>query len=103
MLSDLHYPAIDVLQSISRLMPDVVERENLEMSRYIRGVMSTYREAQDLITIGAYKKGSSRKIDEAVDLIDSINALLRQQVDERFTYDETMALLKQIYDGRYTE
>lgn len=98
-----HYPAIDVLQSISRLMPDVTERENLEMSRYIRGVMSTYKEAQDLITIGAYKKGSSRKIDEAVDLIDSINGLLRQRVDERFTYEDTMALLKQIYDGRYKE
>lgn len=98
-----HYPAIDVLQSISRLMPDVVEDENLKMSRYLRGVMSTYKETQDLISIGAYKKGSSKKIDEAVDLIDAINGLLCQQVDVRFTYDDTMALLKTIYDGRYME
>jgi flagellum-specific ATP synthase len=95
-----HYPAIDVLQSVSRLMPDVMDREYLKMSTYVRGVMATYRDNQDLISIGAYKKGASEKIDEAVDLNDAINGLLRQQVGERFTFEETMALVKNICDRR---
>ncbi len=95
-----HYPAIDVLQSVSRLMPDVMDKENLKRSVYLRGVMATYKETQDLISIGAYKKGSSRKIDEAVDLNDAINDLLCQQVGERFTFEETMDLIKNIYDRR---
>lgn len=97
-----HYPAIDVLQSVSRLMPDVMDREDLERAVYLRGVMATYRETQDLISIGAYKKGSSAKIDEAIDLNDAISGLLRQQVGERFTFDETMDIVKYIYDRRST-
>jgi len=98
-----HYPAIDVLQSVSRLMPDVVDRDNLKMSTYLRGVMSTYKETQDLISIGAYKKGSSKKIDEAVELIEPINGLLCQQVGERYTYEETMKIVKEIYGRRTKE
>jgi flagellum-specific ATP synthase len=70
------------------------------MSVYLRGVMSTYRENQDLISIGAYKKGSSKRIDEAIDLNDDITALLRQQVGERFTFEETIQIVKNIYDRR---
>lgn len=97
-----HYPAIDVLQSVSRLMPDVMDRDKLQMSMYLRGVMATYKETQDLISIGAYKKGSSKKIDEAIDLNDGISELLRQQVGERFTYEETMQIVKNIHDRRMT-
>jgi flagellum-specific ATP synthase len=95
-----HYPAIDVLQSVSRLMPDVMDKENLQRAVYLRGVMATYRETQDLISIGAYKKGSSVKIDEAIDLNEAIGGLLRQQVGERFTFEETMEIVKNIYDRR---
>lgn len=95
-----HYPAIDVLQSVSRLMPDVMDRDKLQQAMYLRGVLATYKENQDLISIGAYKKGSSKKIDEAVDLNDGINELLRQQVGERFSFDETMEIVKNIYDRR---
>ena len=95
-----HYPAIDILQSVSRLMPDVMDHEYLQMSAYVRSVMATYRDNQDLISIGAYKKGASQKIDEAVDLNDEINTLLRQQVGERFSFEETMALVKNINDRR---
>ncbi|NLT98818.1 MAG: FliI/YscN family ATPase, partial [Christensenellaceae bacterium] len=95
-----HYPAIDVLQSVSRLMPDVMPEEHLPKVSYIRTVMSTYRDAQDLISIGAYKAGTNKKIDEAIEQIDSINALLKQQVGERFTFEETMELVSQIYDRR---
>ena len=70
------------------------------MSEYLRGVMATYKETQDLISIGAYKKGASKKIDEAVDLHDAISDLLCQQVCERFTFKETMELVKKIYDRR---
>jgi flagellum-specific ATP synthase len=62
--------------------------------------MSTYRDAQDLISIGAYKAGTNKNIDEAIEQIDSINALLKQQVGERFTFEETMELVSQIYDRR---
>ena len=58
-----HYPAIDVLQSVSRLMPDVMPEEYLTKVSYIRTVMSTYRDAQDLISIGAYKAGTNKNID----------------------------------------
>jgi flagellum-specific ATP synthase len=98
-----HYPAIDVLQSISRLMPDVTSREDREKTSFIRSVMAIYKDAQDLISIGAYKKGSSKKIDEAIELIGPINDLLRQQVGERFSYEETMRLVNEIYDRREVE
>ena len=95
-----HYPAIDVLQSVSRLMPDLLDSEELERSAYLRGVMATYRENQDLISIGAYREGSNKKVDEAVSLHDALEDLLRQQVGDRFTFDETMEIVKEIYDRR---
>ncbi len=100
MANSNHYPAIDVLQSVSRLMPDVMERDALKKVSYLKGVMSTYKDAQDLISIGAYKPGSSAKIDEAIALNDSITGLLRQQVDERYSFDETMEIVNKIYDRR---
>lgn len=98
-----HYPAIDVLQSISRLMPDVMDKEDRQKTSFIRSVMATYKEAQDLISIGAYKKGSSKKIDEAIELLGPINELLQQQVGERFSFEETMKLVSDIYDRREVE
>jgi flagellum-specific ATP synthase len=98
-----HYPAIDVLQSISRLMTDVTDGEVIEKTSFVRGILSTYKDAQDMISIGAYKKGSSRKIDEAIELIDSINAMLCQKVGEKFTYEETIRLVEDIYSRRKVE
>jgi flagellum-specific ATP synthase len=97
-----HYPAIDVLQSVSRLMPDIMDSESLNKTAYLRGVMATYRENQDLISIGAYRKGSNKKVDEAVALNDAIEGLLRQQIGERFTFEETMAIVDEIYEMRDT-
>jgi flagellum-specific ATP synthase len=85
---------------VSRLMPDVVDKDALGKVSYLKGVMSTYKEAYDLISIGAYKNGSSPKIDEAIALNSAINDLLKQQVDDRFSYEETMELVSQIYDRR---
>lgn len=98
-----HYPAIDVLQSVSRLMPDVMEKESREKTSFIRSVMATYKDAQDLISIGAYKKGSSGKIDEAIDLVEEINSLLKQQVSERYSFEQTMELVNKIYGRRHEE
>jgi flagellum-specific ATP synthase len=95
-----HYPSIDVLESVSRLMADIADSEHIEKAGFIRKVMSTYRQAQDLISIGAYKYGSNPEIDKAIELIDPINEMLRQQVSENFSMEETLKLLTKIYDRR---
>ncbi|SHH83792.1 flagellum-specific ATP synthase [Sporobacter termitidis DSM 10068] len=83
-----HYPAIDVLESISRVMKEIIPREQYDKAGFIKNVMSVYRKAKDLIDIGAYKSGSSAEIDEAIRLNPIINAFLRQGVDETASYDE---------------
>ena len=103
MANNNHYPAIDVLQSVSRLMPDVMDEDALKKTSYLKGVLATYRDAQDLISIGAYKAGSSARIDEAIAMIDAINDLLQQRVGERFTFEQTMQLVDKIYDMRAVE
>lgn len=95
-----HYPAIDVLQSISRLMPDIIERDHLDKAGYIKRVMATYREAEDLIDIGAYRAGSNPEIDEAIKQIKPINSLLTQRIEDKFTVEDTLLELDQIYEGR---
>lgn len=78
-----HYPAIDVLESISRLMTDITPPEHRESAQVVRELMSAYRDNEDLISIGAYRRGSNRAVDLAIDLQSDINAFLRQRVDER--------------------
>ncbi|HLR77332.1 MAG TPA: hypothetical protein VK106_06695, partial [Balneolaceae bacterium] len=77
-----HYPAIDVLASVSRLMNDIITPEQQQLSRSARELLATYREAEDLISIGAYSKGSNPKIDEAVAKIESLNSFLKQETNE---------------------
>ncbi len=98
-----HYPAIDVLQSVSRLMPDIADKDHVKMAGFIRSNLAAYRDVQDLISIGAYKKGSSANIDQAIDLLEPINGLLRQQIGESFSYEETLELISNIYDRRTIE
>jgi flagellum-specific ATP synthase len=85
-----HYPAIDVLASVSRLMNAIVSPEHLQAAGKLRGMMSVYRESQDLINIGAYRKGSNPEIDEAIAHIKSINDFLIQQVDDTADFEETL-------------
>ncbi len=94
--SRYHYPPIDVLSSISRLMPDVVTREHLDIAARCRTLMADYRDAEDLINIGAYVKGSSEKIDYALQRIDKLNAFLKQDVAERSNLLESLNMLNQI-------
>jgi flagellum-specific ATP synthase len=95
-----HYPSIDVLESVSRLMADIADEEHIKKASFVRKVMATYRQAQDLISIGAYKVGSNPEIDKAIELIDTINEMLRQQVNECFSMEETLEILTKIYDRR---
>jgi flagellum-specific ATP synthase len=78
-----HYPCIDVLSSVSRLMPDLVQQSHLQKVGKIREWLSTYRKAEDMLNIGAYVKGSNPKIDQALKKIDAVNSLLIQRSDER--------------------
>lgn len=74
-----HFPAIDVLLSISRVMKDVVGKEHYDLANKIKNIMAVYRDFEDLISIGAYKKGNNPKVDEAIDKIDRINDFLIQR------------------------
>lgn len=91
-----HYPAVDVLQSVSRVMPDIVPGDVLDMAAKTRDILATYQETEDLITIGAYKPGQSPRIDEAVKLIDGVNAFLRQKAAEKTPILEGWALLRRL-------
>ena len=88
-----HYPAIDILGSISRLMNDIVEPTHLKLASNMRNLLSTYNENYDLISTGAYKKGSNAKIEEAINKIDKINAFLKQEVMEVFDYNKTLKFM----------
>ncbi len=94
-----HYPAIDVLQSISRCMSQIATREHKSYAGRLKSVMATYAEAEDLINIGAYKAGSNPDIDYAVSRIGAVNEFLMQDVSDKFTFEQTVSMLKEIFDG----
>jgi flagellum-specific ATP synthase len=83
-----HYPAIDVLGSISRVMPKVATKEHKIVASHLRDLLAAYKESEDLITVGAYARGSNPKVDKAIVIYDDLINLLRQQVEEAFTIDE---------------
>ncbi|MCG8401345.1 MAG: EscN/YscN/HrcN family type III secretion system ATPase, partial [Firmicutes bacterium] len=85
-----HYPAIDVLNSVSRLMPDLVNEEHLRASSRLRHLLATHKQAEDLINVGAYAKGSNPEIDEAVKYHEQITGFLRQGMNEKSTYEQAM-------------
>ncbi len=91
-----HYPAIDVLYSVSRLMSEIADERHQEMAMKIRQILAVYREAEDLINIGAYKKGSSQQIDYAVSMIEKVNSFLKQKKHEKFSFEETIGLMADI-------
>lgn len=92
-----HYPAIDVLSSASRVMPSIVPKEHLLLVGKLREVLANYRKNELLIKIGEYKRGQDKAGDFALDNIDKVNKFLKQAVDERCTYQETMQLLKALF------
>ncbi len=92
-----HYPAIDILQSISRCMSQIAGREHKQAANRLKTVLATYNEAEDLINIGAYKSGSNPSIDYAISKIDAVNGFLCQGVEERFTFEESVQLLEALF------
>lgn len=95
-----HYPAIDVLQSASRVMPDVTDDRHRASAATLRELMAAYRRAEDLINIGAYQRGANPTIDRAVTQIRDINGMLRQGMTERFAPDASLTHLHGIAEAR---
>ncbi|HEY9187075.1 MAG TPA: flagellar protein export ATPase FliI [Bacteroidota bacterium] len=91
-----HYPAIDVLQSISRVMPDVTNDKHKELATKLLDLLATYTESEDLINIGAYVKGSNPKIDKAISMIQPIREFLKQKIDEKTTFEESLKKLSML-------
>ncbi|MCI9492885.1 MAG: flagellar protein export ATPase FliI [Lachnospiraceae bacterium] len=92
-----HYPAIDVLQSISRVMNSIADSKHKEAAGKLKNVMATYQEAEDLINIGAYKSGSNKNIDYAIEKIDAVNGFLLQETHDKFSFEEIMGMLEGLF------
>lgn len=92
-----HYPAIDVLQSISRVMSSIVDSKHKKAAGQLKNVLATYAEAEDLVNIGAYKAGSNPSIDYALSKIDAVNEFLQQDVYEKFSFEESIQRLEELF------
>jgi len=92
-----HYPAIDVLASISRILTQIVERPHLELIGKIREVLANYKKNELLIRIGEYKPGSDKNADFALKYIDRVNRFLKQQIDEKCSFEETLRQLRAVF------
>lgn len=91
-----HYPPIDVLASVSRVINDITVPDHLEAISCLKNILATYREAKDLIDIGAYATGSNEKIDYAIEMINQVNDFLKQEIDGKYIYYETIEQLKNL-------
>jgi len=92
-----HYPAIDVLSSISRILTQIVDKEHLQLIGKVREVLANYKKNELLIRIGEYKPGSDKNADFAIKYIEKVNRFLKQQVDEASSYEETLTQLKALF------
>jgi flagellum-specific ATP synthase len=90
------YPAVNVLKSVSRVMNNIAERDHVRAAEKLRGLLSTYYNSEDLINIGAYKKGSSREIDDAIRLYPQIISFLKQRTDEKMSLQESIQALYEL-------
>jgi len=93
-----HYPAIDVLESISRLMIDLVDDKHRKRANDIINIIATYKKAEDLINIGAYVEGSNPEIDNAIKMTGSVNSFLKQDIDEKVGFEESKEQLLALFD-----
>jgi flagellum-specific ATP synthase len=93
-----HYPAVDVLDSLSRLMPEVTQDDQLQAATTVRELLAAYRDHEDLIAIGAYRRGSNPMVDVAIEMQEPINRYLRQRVEEGSTLEEARGGLLQLQE-----
>ncbi len=91
-----HYPAIDVLASVSRIMPNLVSQTHIELANKMKNILATYKEVEDLINIGAYVRGTNKEVDYAVEKIDYINEFLKQDTNEKIDYKTVVNLMESI-------
>jgi type III secretion protein N (ATPase) len=92
-----HYPAIDVLGSVSRIIGHIVDKEHLQLVGKVREVLANYKKNELLIRIGEYKPGSDKGADFAIKYIDKVNRFLKQQVDEKCSFQETLQQLQALF------
>jgi type III secretion protein N (ATPase) len=92
-----HFPAIDVLASVSRVLSQIVDRQHLDLVGKIREVLANYKKNELLIRIGEYKPGSDKNADFALKYIDKVNRFLKQQVEEKITMADTIKALKSLF------
>lgn len=92
-----HYPAIDILNSVSRLMSQIAPKEHKEAASMARDLLATYKDSEDLINIGAYVKGSNKKIDMAINYNDALNGFLRQGIDEKSNFETSQNTLLSMF------
>ncbi|MBH6947945.1 flagellar protein export ATPase FliI [Clostridioides difficile] len=93
-----HYPSIDVLNSLSRLMNEIASKEDIKIASFARDMFAEYREAEDLINIGAYASGTNKKIDEAIYYHEHIINFLKQGINEKSSFNETISSLRRIFE-----
>lgn len=94
-----HYPPIDILSSISRVMRDIVSKEQMKLYQETVSILATYKKAEDLINIGAYVKGSNPEIDRALELMPKLKEFLKQEIEEGCSFEESLQRLKEILRG----
>jgi flagellum-specific ATP synthase len=92
-----HYPCIDILGSVSRVMFDITDKKHREYAHKLKEILATYRKAEDLINIGAYVAGSNPKIDYAIAMIEKINSYLKQGIDETVSYRDSLKQLEELF------
>ncbi len=93
-----HYPAIDILNSVSRLMNEIAEDEHKNSASLARDILATYKEAEDLINIGAYENGSNKNIDMSIAYIDKVNDFLKQRVNENIPFENSKKVLSNMFN-----
>lgn len=95
-----HYPAIDVLGSVSRVITSIIDREHLKVIGKVREVLANYKKIELLLRIGEYKAGTDRDADFAIKYIDVVNRFLKQAIDEKSTFEQTVTQLKSLFYSR---
>ena len=94
-----HYPAIDVLSSISRVMDDIIDDRHKQNARRFKQILATYRKAEDLINIGAYVAGSNPKIDHAIEMFEKINTFSQQAIEESVNFEDSITQLNVLFEN----
>ena len=91
-----HYPAIDILESVSRVMPDIVSPEHLRAARTLQALLATYRESEELITVGAYQRGTNPRLERAIAAVERLTPFLRQDMHESSLFEDTVLQLLEL-------